>query len=156
MSDDEDLSKGAMVGRDTGSATAGALVGIAIGGPIGAVAGAVVGAGAPHALNAIARFIDERRARLLKPTLIELGDEGTADALDSDPSLIPLILQASEAAARSEWDAHVDALALALRDGVLGVTPRDETRQLIEALGTITPDGVVLLQHLLDIVDSRT
>lgn len=150
VSDEPELSTAAKVGRDTSSATAGVLVGMSIGGPVGAVAGAVVGAGAPHVVNIITRFLDERRNRVLQPTLRALGDEGTADALTTDPSLVPLVLQAADAAARSEWDTHVDALALALRDGVLGTTPRDESRQLIEALGTITPDGVVLLQHLLD------
>lgn len=53
-------------------------------------------------------------------------------------------------AARTEWEAHVDALAAVLRDGLTGIHDGDETSCLLDAVGTIAPDGVAILQLLVE------
>jgi hypothetical protein len=114
------------------------------------VAGAVVAAATTQVANVVHTHLVRRRTRLLQPAIEALGDEGAAMRMEEDPRLLSLALRAADMAARAEWEEHVDALAAVLRDGLTGFHDADETSRLLDAVGTISPDGVVVLRTLVE------
>lgn len=147
---DHDPSRTVQVVRDAASGSAGALVGMAVGGPAGAVAGAGLAAVTTQVANVVSTHLRRRRDRLLQPSIDALGDAGVAELLELDPRLLALTLKAADMAARTEWESHVEALAAVLRDGLAGFHDTDETSRLLDAVGTITPDGIAILQLIVE------
>ena len=110
----------------------------------------MIGAGVPHAADYINDWMQKRRCRVLVDTAEAVGgDEHLANVLRDQPDLVPLVLRAADASAKSTWDAHVAALAAALRAGVVGETSVSGAERLLAAIVSMTPEAVAALVYML-------
>ena len=77
------------------------------------------------------------------------GHPAPDGVMRDQPDLVPLVLRAADASAKSTWDAHVAALAAALRAGVVGETSVSGAERLLAAIVSMTPEAVAALVYML-------
>lgn len=137
-------------GAIVGLATIGGLV---LGGPLGVVVGAVVGVGA-MAWRAWGRKAGERIEQVVSDGVNQAGmpADQFPEWVEDDLRHQGLLLAVVEAAARSTTEAHLDALARVLADGIRA-SAHDEARLDVDtliarALGDLGPAHLQVLFSL--------
>jgi len=78
-------------------------------------------------------------AQILEPTYEVLGPDAVEERLDAEPSLIALVLRATEEAAKMVDEQHVRAFALVFRDAIKGDRSIDVSVSLMDGLAALRP-----------------